>query len=354
LTPQTTPFKKEPAPASGKTIRGVLNFGGGNSMPFLWQPDAGKLCLDLNRNQDLTDDPDGVFTAPASKSAFSYQTFTNVRLSFNTASGKFRVLADILLYDYGSEQGCGIETRSFWQGKLTLQGRDWQAGIVPFSLFSAPGSFENSRLLLRPWEQRNQPFSATDGLLATVPLSRKLFLDGRAWQVQCPARSQDGEAIPSLQFTEQSAALGELKITGRFIQRMVLTVKPSKVESSKVEPYLVVLDQPAASVQIPVGDYNPPEIALEQGGAAAYNYSLSQEGRPISVDGKTPAVLNAGGPLTNSITASRQGQDLVLDYILLGAGGAAYKMATNGMTQPPSFAIYKGEKKIESGDFEFG
>src|ERR1035438_1636697 len=58
MTTQTAPFKKEPAVASGKTIRGVLNFGGpSNAIPFLWQCAAGKLYLDLNRNHDLTDDP---------------------------------------------------------------------------------------------------------------------------------------------------------------------------------------------------------------------------------------------------------------------------------------------------------
>ena len=41
---QTTPFKKEPAAASGKIIRGVLNFGGdaSNAIAFLWQRDAAK------------------------------------------------------------------------------------------------------------------------------------------------------------------------------------------------------------------------------------------------------------------------------------------------------------------------
>jgi hypothetical protein len=157
------------------------------------------------------------------------------------------------LYDYGSGPSCSFAVRSFWQGKLTLQGRDWQAGVVQFGL-NPSGSFENSRLLLRPWEKRNQPFNTADGLLATVPFSQKLFLDGRAWQVACLARSQNGEASPLLQFTEQSTGLGELKITGQFISRLVMPGGP----------YLVVLDQPAASVQVPVGEYLPPAIAIEQ------------------------------------------------------------------------------------------
>ncbi len=345
LTTQTIPFKKEPAAATGKAIRGVLNFGGdsSNSISFIWQRDAGKLFLDLNRNRDLTDDSEGAFSARVFRST-SYQTFTNVHLRFNTASGTCRVLADINFWDYGSRPNCNLAVRSFWQGKVTLQGRDWQAGIVQ-NILNPSGSFENGRLLLRLWEKRDRPFNAYDGSLATVPFSRRLFVDDRAYQLDLIASSQNGEAKPALQFTEQSAALGELKITGKFIQRLVLPGGP----------YLVVLDQPAAKVQVPTGSYNQPDILLEQNGAEAFcQSSQSQVGRRISVADKTPAVLNVGGPLTNSVIASRHGQDLRLDYRLVGSGGETYQLANQNRSKPPEFAIYKGNKKIASGKFEFG
>lgn len=344
MTTQTTPFKKEPTAAPGRTFRGVFNFtGASNSIPFLWQPKAGKLYLDLNRSQDLTGDP---FKAAVTDTTglLNQQTFTNVHLLLYTASGKCPVLADILLYDYGSEPMCSFAVRSFWQGKLTLQGRDWQAGLVQY-IPNGSGSFDNSRLLLRPWERRNQPFNTADGLLATVPFSRKLFLDGRAWQLECLTRSQDGEPSPALQFTEQSVPLGELKITGQFVQRLILSGGP----------YLVILDEPAAGAQVPAGSYDQPDVALEQNGAAAFSVSSpSQTGRRISVNARTPVVLNVGGPLTNFVTVSREGRDLDLDYTLVGTGGESYKMATNGSPKPPAFAVYKDDKKIGSGEFEYG
>jgi hypothetical protein len=345
VTVQTAPFKKEPAAAAGKSIRGVLNFGGAsNSIPFLWQREAGKLYLDLNGNGDLTDDPSGVFTAPAARPV-NYQTFTGVRLLLNAASGGWPVLADISFYDYGAQPMCIPAVRSFWQGKVTLQGRDWQAGVVQNSLDSS-GSLENSRLLLRPWEKRNQPFNAGDGLLASVPFSRKIFVDGQAYQLEEIVRSQNGEATPSLQFTEQSVALSEVNVTGQFIGRLALAGRS----------YLVILDQPAGVVKIPAGNYGQPDIMLERNGAQAYcDYGRFQilRGR-ISVDGKTRAVLDVGGPLTNSVTASRHGQDLRLDYRLVGAGGQTYQLARQDRSKPPEFAIYKGGKKIASGSFEFG
>ncbi|MGD0743865.1 MAG: hypothetical protein ABSA45_01810 [Verrucomicrobiota bacterium] len=346
---QSAPFNKEPAAASGKIVRGILNFGGGssNAIPFLWQRGAGKLFLDLNRNRDLTDDPAGVFSESLgpTRSAY-YQTFTNVHLIFNTLSGKCPVLADIRFWDYGSQPGGNIDIalRSFWQGKVTLQGRDWQVGIVQ-NVLNESGWFENGRLLLRPWEERNQPFNAYDGSLATVPFSRKLFVDGHACQLDLVAGPQGGEAKPALQFTEQSAALGELKITGKYIQRLVLTGGP----------YLVILDQPMDTVKVPTGSYNQPEVRIEQNAAEAYRDSNQpQLGARIKVEDKTPVVLNAGGPLTNSVIASRHGQDLRLDYRLIGAGGATYQLVKQDRSRPPEFAVYKSDRKIESGKFEFG
>jgi hypothetical protein len=344
-TTQTTPFKNEPEAASGKIFRGVLNFGGdsSNSIPFVWQRDAGKLFLDLNRNQNFTNNPAGIFSTRVAKPV-NYQTFTNVHLFFNTASGRCRVLADINFYDYGSRANCTLAVRSFWQGRVALQGRDWQAGIVQNDLKQS-GSFENGRLLLRPWEKRNQPFNTYSGSLATIPFSQKLFVDGHAYQLDLVAKAQNGEARPALQFTEQSIPLGELKITGKFVQRLVLPGGS----------YLVVLDQPAASVKVPTGSYNQPDILLEQNGAEAFcNSGQSQVGGRISVDDKTPAVLDVGGPLTNSVIASRHGQDLRLDYRLVGAGGKICQLANQDRSKPPEFAIYKGDKKIASGKFEFG
>ena len=344
LTTQTIAFPKEPAAASGKTVRGVFNFGGAssNAIPFLWQRDARKLFLDLNRNRDLTDDPAGVFSAPA-VSSISYQTFTNIHLRFNTAAGRCRALVDLNLYDYGVQPSGIVRVRSFWQGRATLNGRDWQVGIVQNNL-NQSGTFENGQLLLRPWSARNRPFAASDGTLATVPFSRGLFVDGHSYQLDLTAQSENGEARPAFRFTEKSVALGEVKITGKFIQRLVLTGGP----------YLVV-DQPAGTLKIPNGAYDQPSILLAQGGNEAfYNSSQPISVSRISVSDKAPAVLDVGGPLTNSVTATREGQDLRLDYKLIGAGGASYRLVNQDSSKPPEFAIYKGDRKIASGKFEFG
>jgi hypothetical protein len=347
LKTQASPFPKEPAAAPGKTVRGVLVLGdnSSNSIPFLWQRDARKLFLDLNRNRDLTDDSNGMFLA-RTESSVSYQTFTNVHLLFDTAAGRCPVLADLNLYDYGNSQFGGVvEVRSFWQGKAMLNGRDWQVGIVPINL-NQFASFEKSQLLMRSWEKRGQPFTTSSGSLATIPFSRNLFVDGHAYQVNLAVRSQAGEAKPSLKFAGQSVALGEVKIAGKFIQRLVLTGGP----------YLVCLDQPAGTVEIPIGSYSPSSILLKQGDTEAYQYNSTQpvSASWISVKSNAAVVLNVGGPLTNSVTATRDGQDLSLDYKLIGAGGVTYRLVNQNSSKPPTFAIYKNDREIASDSFQFG
>jgi hypothetical protein len=41
-------------------------------------------------------------------------------------------------------------------------------------------------------------------------------------------------------------------------------------------------------------------------------------------------------------------------YQLVGAGGEAYQLANQDRSHPPEFAVFKGDKKIASGKFEFG
>ena len=341
LTPQRTPFKKEPGAVSGRILRGVLDFGGdsSNAIPFLWQHGARKLYLDLNRNQDLTDDPSSVFVADAA-TPLSSQTFHNVHLSFNTAYGSCQVLADLCLMQSGSQWYSTLAVHSFRQGKLMLQGREWQVGLVGDAFSRA-----NTRLLLRPWEKRNEPFNANDGLLATVPFEQRLFVDGHAFKMEQIVGPQDGEARPALQFTEQPVTLGELKITGQFIRRIVL----------QGGSYMAVLDQPSGVVKIPAGNYSQADISLEQGGTSAFLGSgQPPPGGQISINDKIPAVLKTGGPLTNTVNASRHGEDLLLDYRLVGVGGETYQLAGQNRTKPPSYAVYRGTRKMASGDFEFG
>jgi len=343
VIPRSAVFKKEPALSRRNVVRGMLQVdgGAGNEMGFAWDRLAGKLYLDLNRNLDLTDDPAGVFSSGL-EVGLNYQTFTNVHLPWRTPAGDRQALVDLNFYEF-SGLTCQASIRSFWQGKVTLQGMEWQLGLLA-NPFESQAPLENGTLLLRPWAERNQPFSRDGSSPDTSSFPRKLFLGNHAYRLQCAEEGPATARKVRVQLTGEQAELGELKITGEFVRRVTL----------EGGPYLVVLDQPGAVVQVPTGRYGPARVALRKGGAEAGldSRAPAATGR-IAISAKTPAVLTVGGPLTNSMSVRRAGRKLALSYELLGAGGA-YELATRDAMNPPEFTVYQGEKKVGSGKFQYG
>jgi hypothetical protein len=344
---QSAPFKKEPGFGLRKVLRGTLNFGNSRDqfIPFAWDQTSGKLYLDLNRNQDLTDDPGGVLSCsePVWRSP-SYQTFTNVHLAFKTPNGTHPVLANLHLYNY-RQPNASVGSRSFWSGKISLQGQDWQVGIIE-NVSGKLGSAEDGFLLLRPWAARHESFDPQNGSLDGFHFCRNLFFGQQAYHLDYAYIQEAGVPKYKIDLEERRADLGELKLTGNFIKRIILP-------GAK---FTVVLDQPAPVVKVPVGSYGQCQVQLKQGGAGAYREPARFSGSPTEkvtqVNAANPAVLKVGGPLTNSVAVNRHGRSLNLSYQLLGAGGEAYQLL--GARRQPEFAAYRADKKIASGKFEFG
>ena len=344
ITTRSSAFTKEPALSRSQVTRGLLKLGGGgsNEMAFAWDRAAGKLYLDLNRNLDLADDSTGVFSSLGGARE-SYQAFTNIPLPFQTPAGSHQAVVDLSFFDYG-RLNCSAAMRSFWQGKVTLEGQEWQVGLLG-TPDEQRSSLETGNLLLRPWSERSKPFSLHSGALEAFPFSRKLFFGSQAYQVQCANEGQGDAAKVRVQFTEQKPSLGEVKITGVNVQRVTL----------EGGPYMVVIDRPEATVRVPVGSYKSSKVCLRKGSAEAHldqRTQFSAAGR-ITVNDTKPAVLTAGGPLTNSVSVIRQGRKLSLNYQLVGEGGA-YQLVNQDRSHPPEFTVYQGDQKVASGKFEFG
>jgi hypothetical protein len=339
-TVKSLPFKKEPALSRGKVVRGTWQLGGdaSNAIAFVWDRGARKLYVDVNRNLDLTDDPGGVYSS-GSGGVDYFQVFSSVRLPLQAGGSSRAMLADLNCYDYGQQPNFNAGLHSFWQGKVTLQGKDWQVGLL--GLTSARGmSFEGGNLLLRPWSERTRLFSLYNGSLAAVPFSSKVLFGNQAYGLKCTSRSAGST---ELQFTEQAPKLGELKIAGTYVQRAMLGGGP----------YQVLLDQPQEVIKVPVGSYSTAQVALRRGETEAYLEQQFQSVGRITVSEKVPAVLQAGGPLTNSVSVARRGKSLALNYRLTGLGGS-YQLVNQDRSHPPEFTVYHGDKKVSSGKFEFG
>jgi hypothetical protein len=74
----------------------------------------------------------------------------------------------------------------------------------------------------------------------------------------------------------------------------------------------------------------------------------------VEVDEQRTAVLAVGGPLTNCVSATHRGQNLLLNYQLVGAGGGEYWLEAGGDRKAPEFTVARLGKRIGSGQFEFG
>ncbi len=344
MTTRSEAYKKEPKLSSSKVLRGTVRLGSPNQETgFAWDRAAGKLYLDLNRNQDLTDDPSGVFSRLAG-GRDSYQTFTNIHLPFKTLAGPREVLVDLNFWGYG-QHNCSAAVRWFWEGKATFEGEDWQVGLIEDHLGQSP-SLEANNLLLRRWTERNRPVSGQvyGEASAAFPFSEKLFFGQRAYRLKRTDLAHGDKAGVRLQFAEQRPKLGELKITGDYVQRVTM----------QGQPYRVVIDHPAGLVKVPTGSYSSPKVWVKKGDVEAYlDERLRSSAGRITIDEKKPAVLTAGGPLTNSVSISRRGKYLSLNYQLVGAGGP-YQFVNQDRSHPPEFTVYQGDKKVGSGKFEFG
>ena len=358
ITPQTEPFKKEPDWGGRHICRGTINSafhaverpgtppGHAINLPFAWDYTQGKLYLDLNRNGDLTEHA-ACSTQPGSGDYF-YETFTNIHLAFNGAAPSHPVLVDIALYAHKGKaiSGGNLTWYSFWQGKAVLQDRECQVGLIEHP--NHLGSTVEASLLLRPWSERGRDFSLEDGLLNGFDYCTNLFAYGQPYRLVC-AYLPGEVAKYRLELTEAQAELGEVVLTGKSIQRVVLWEHQAKV------PYTVVLDRPQPKVRVPVGTYNRYWVALRERATEAFSdYRDWFRPKPVTIAAVSALTLPMGGPLTNWVTVAVQGRTLTFEYRLQGAGGRYRLAGPLDRSKPPQVTMYQNSKEVGSGKFEFG
>jgi len=139
----------------------------------------------------------------------------------------------------------------------------------------------------------------------------------------------------------QNSALGELKLEGKYIERLVLRRKDGHTER---------FDQPAETIKLQVGEYRLLETHLK--GGYVCRSSRTPTGDWVTIAEDKSAVLKFGAPLKPTVKAQRQGRILVLNYELRGLGGEIY--TDSNRSKPPAFTVYEGDKEIASDKFEFG
>ena len=335
---QTTAFRKEPPLGAKDAVRGFISGGPQPDIPFIWDKSRGRLYLDLNRNQDLSDDPEGVFVSasPATPVANSAQSFTNVHLPI--ASGAAAHPAKLQL-DFRYFQSGPLQVHaglcSYWQARLIQGGGDWQFGILEHLVGTAPAA-PPRLLLLRPWVERQR--SVAPGAPDLFTFTNHIFFDGRAYDLSCRYDASPPAARYRVIFQEQTAPLGELTISGTGLHRLVLTSNRGLT---------AILDHPQGTLKLPVGIYSLDEIWLRDGKFEAACFG----GGTLTINEHRPAHLVAGGPLTNTVQLSSDREHLRLEYRLRSADRNFYQLPRKN---PPTFTIFHGTNRLASDKFTFG
>lgn len=340
IKPQSSAFRKEPTLAKRDVFRGLLLWGTlpEQATPFIWDKGRGQLYLDLNRNRDLTDDPKGVF---ASASREDSQTFTNIHLVVPFAAGDRLLRLQVELSSYQARNlRAYVGLCCYWQARVSLDGKEWQFGLME-NVPDGKTAISPQHVLLRPWAERQRPLRLNSATPDGFDYTKNLFFGDRAYELDC--RYEPGGDSPKYKvtFKEQAPRLGELKVTGTDLHRLILTANPATT---------VVLDQPEGTVKLPVGNYSLEEIWLRKGEVEV----LRPKAGKVTVDDQRATSLVAGGPLTNSVEVKSQGQNLQLNYKLLGADGGAYQLARPDTQHPPEFAVFQGTNRLAGDKFQFG
>ncbi len=337
---RTQPFRKEPALEKGPVLRGSLALGSRreNTFSFLWLRKEARLHLDLNRNEDLTDDPEGVFRALGV--AGSSQNFTNVRLPLTAASGRHAFKLDLMLYSPSASWAYAhVGIQSCWRGKAVWQGQDVELAVV--ESFVESGSADGPFLVLRPWERHASRIGLAEGTADAMILPKRLFWRDWACRVNRSFETNGTVARCRLDFVEEKPALGQIQVTGEMLNRIIL---------EDASGYTAVLDGPVKEAKAPLGNYRVSEVWVKKDAAEA----VQEAGRVLALTDKGPASLRAGGPLTNSVNITRRGKSLVLNYELVGIDGGPYRLQNVDRQNPPQVKILRQGKQVASGKFAYG
>ena len=322
-------FRREPDLSSRRdVVRGAARTGEGRDayLGYLADFETGTIYLDLNRNLDLTDDPDGTFTTG---DRGPWLDFQGIRITVDHGGVGVPYVLTMLIYP-GSVRAT---VRSGWRGTLRLDDREYRVEIAD----NLDGVFDgNDMIAISPAGEGTPtpPVPFADSVdLGILPYAVSIEFDASGEDVGLTTLWEPG-----------GGPRGTCAIQGEHLAQVVLR-----------GDHLAILDRPGSSVTLPTGDYRIERI-LVQAAAADPLYQASPDEKFVRVREGQTAVLEVGAPLNNTAGVHRIGPAMSFDYRLLGREGAEYEPVEGGVDtrNPPQVAIFRGEGKLASGSFDYG
>ncbi len=315
-------FSREPAYAGGQVVRGQLLLRS-NQIPFAADVEGRKLYLDLNHNGDLTDDPEGVFEG---EKGWQLQ-FSSVQLKIEHEE---LVLPLVLSLSFMGEH-CYGQVSSGWRGEIELDGRPWLVEVSTLDGVLEPG---NGRFWMRPPELTQQ---------GGVGLPRQLALDGSLYQLEYAFAAGADQPELVVRFKPDAPAQsGTLRLAGGHLRRLVLHHNHQ----------VAILSDPPVELTLPAGHWQVADVQAGPGGKGSLYVPEQMHEFKTNIPVGGVGELNLGGKLTNSVTVERRGTDLSINYQLVDSDDHAWRPIRREGT--PQAEIWKGEKLLAQGNFEYG
>lgn len=334
---QNEPFAREPQSSGGKVYRGRVWLDEKEPSGFIWLKQDKKLYVDLNRDGDLTNDPNGMLDEKTREgypsSEHEFELFT---IECQTECGTLHYVIEARISNYNESYFYPCFTlRSGFKGTMSLNGRDWE-----FSAADMPGASKARRFLCCLADSKEQWYRTR----WTVP--EMIFVGGANYTIKLQWAQKDGSPLLQAVLADKAVAMGQMEIPGKEIRSLSL-------QSANT---IIFPEISQTLVAVPAGQYRCRELNLK-----------GKEGRIISpqrldnlmctVPEKGIGQFKAGAPLNHTVDVVRSGNMLKFNYKLAGFGGEEYdarQVTGYDDSKKPKVEIYKGDMLLASGAFEFG
>lgn len=326
-------FQKEPEYAGRGVVRSALRVGPDpqDYLGFACDLEAKKLYLDLNRNLDLTDDPDGVH---ASRGEHWGSSFEDVVVPIEQAGRRREIRMDVTIYgaDYGR-----YAVKSSWEGAVEIGGRTFHVAVVDDGNGVIDAADELRLEARKPRAKKPDPAAEVE-----LQAPATLVLDGEPFGMAY-GLSADGKTL-ALEIAPKPAMLAEVELAGEGIERVVL----------QDQDVAAVFLAPDKVLRLPAGRYRGGVRVRTGQGKDALLWQAWGVSRRVA-DGARET-WRVGGPIVSKLTCRNAGNQLVFDHALAGAGGEKY--ATVGLVReslgPPKLRVRKDGQTVHVGNFEYG
>ncbi len=325
-------FKKEPDYAGKEIVRSALYLTPDKKeyIGFACDLEKKTLYLDLNRNLDLTDDPDGIFHAGRESWARSYEGIS-IPIEENGRRRDMRV--DLQLYN---ERWGQYTVKSSWGSHVVVLGTQtcWITVVD-----NGDGVITSKDTLFL------QPMGKKGGNEAQVEVQAptSLILNDGQYALSYELAS-DGKIL-AMSIEPGTNKLLEVELTGQGIERLVM----QDAESA------AVFFGPEPVIRVPAGRYSASVWTRVGEGKESSLWEANRVACHVPDDGQRSSWA-VGGPLTNKLTCKMAGSRLTFNQATLGLNGEKYSMESSSRSahSTPKLRVEKDGQVVHVGKFEYG